>query len=153
MSHVLNRHWVSMCTKHYSTHKEKLTVFFLNNTLTQVKNYGRGERVPSAGELYRAIKEKERLLPQSHLFPNPQFRIQNGFCLSCWEFVIEREHEGLCSKVRSRDMGLHCKAKYLGNTFFWKGKNTFHSWEEKWKMKLKKHEGNIYLLDLYSAYL
>lgn len=53
-----------------------------NNRLAQVKNYGRRERVPSAGESHRAIK-KERLLPQSHLFPNPQFRIQNGFCLSC----------------------------------------------------------------------
>lgn len=100
-----------------------------NNRLAQVKNYGRGERVPSAGELLRAIK-KERLLPQSHLFPNPQFRIQNS---EWFLFVmlricyLEREHQGLCSKVRSRDMGLHCKTKYLGNTFFWKGKNTFHS--------------------------
>ena len=46
-------------------------------------------------------------------------------------------------------MGAHCKTKYLGSTFLWKGKNTFHSWKKKWKTKLERHEGNIYLLDLH----
>lgn len=36
---------------------------------------------------------------------------------------LEREHRGLCSKVRSQDLGTRCKTKYLGSNFFWKGKN------------------------------
>ena len=50
-------------------------------------------------------------------------------------------------------MGARCKTKYLESTFFWKAKNMFHSWKEKWKTKLERHEGNIYLLDLHGAYL
>ena len=97
-------------------------------------------------------RKTERSLLGSHL-PNPSRNPGWLLFVTLRICSLEREHPGLCSKVRSWDMGARCETKYLESTFFWKAKNTFHSWKDKWKTKLERHEGNIYLLDLHGAYL
>lgn len=71
------------------------------------------------------MNETLSLPPTASQIPKSGFRMV--FVCHVENLLPQKEHQGLCSKVSSQDTGIRCKTKYLGNTFFWKEKSTFHS--------------------------
>lgn len=89
-----------------------------------MKTYGRffSWRIKSFND---REKQTPSSAPTTSQIPKSEFTMVS-FCHV--EYLLPRKSTPRAVfQVKSWDMGVYCKTKYLGNTFFWKGKNTFHS--------------------------